>query len=266
MSDSTGNKGDPAVTTPVPPIEPLQLAVPGLSSESTEVLNTTPRLDSTSDETQELSLTDGKSANVAEAPTATHASQQNPSDAPSASASAGDHGELKAPVAAGEASPQNVKEEDDSGPQLVITLLLITGSRHPFKIDAKYLKKQQVNVENLDPFAMSVYTLKELIWREWRQEWETRPSSPSSIRLISFGKLLDDKSPLSGTAVPTSLNRVSILTILDCRFNRDAPNVVHMTVKPQEIVDEDDAKGAKAQYTRERESSERSPGCRCIIQ
>ncbi|RAH69198.1 uncharacterized protein BO66DRAFT_325465 [Aspergillus aculeatinus CBS 121060] len=250
MSDSTGNKGDPAVTTPVPPIEPLQpLAVPGLSSESTEALNTTPRLDSTSDETQELSLTDGKSANVAEAPTATHASQQNPSDAPSASASAGDHGEPKAPVAAGEASLQNVKEEDDSGPQLVITLLLITGSRHPFKIDAKYLKKQQVNVENLDPFAMSVYTLKELIWREWRQEWETRPSSPSSIRLISFGKLLDDKSPLS-----------------DCRFNRDAPNVVHMTVKPQEIVDEDDAKGAKAQYTRERESSERSPGCRCIIQ
>ncbi|PYI18005.1 ubiquitin-like protein [Aspergillus japonicus CBS 114.51] len=250
MSDSTGNKGDPAATTSVPPIEPLQpLAVPGLSSESTEALNTAPRLDSTSDEVQELNLTDGKPASIAEAATATQASQQNPSDAPSASASAGDHGELKAPVAAGEASPQNVKEENDSGPHLVITLLLITGSRHPFKIDAKYLKKQQVNVENLDPFAMSVYTLKELIWREWRQEWETRPSSPSSIRLISFGKLLDDKSPLS-----------------DCRFNRDAPNVVHMTVKPQEIVDEDDAKGAKAQYTRERESSERSPGCRCIIQ
>ena len=29
-------------------------------------------------------------------------------------------------------------------------------------------------------------------------DWETRPSSPSSIRLISFGKLLDDKSPVSG--------------------------------------------------------------------
>lgn len=29
-------------------------------------------------------------------------------------------------------------------------------------------------------------------------DWETRPSSPSSIRLISFGKLLDDKSPISG--------------------------------------------------------------------
>ncbi|KAJ5243052.1 uncharacterized protein N7469_001379 [Penicillium citrinum] len=138
--------------------------------------------------------------------------------------------------------------EEDAGPSLVITLLLTTGSRYPFTIDGKYLRKQSVNVENYDPFAMSVYTLKELIWREWRSDWETRPSSPSSIRLISFGKLLDDKSPLS-----------------DSKFSKDAPNVVHMTVKPQEVVDEEDAKGAKAQYSREREASERSPGCRCII-
>lgn len=59
-------------------------------------------------------------------------------------------------------------EEEDLGPSLVITLLLTSGSRHPFKIDGKYLRKQSVNVENNDPFAMSVYTLKELIWREWR--------------------------------------------------------------------------------------------------
>lgn len=140
------------------------------------------------------------------------------------------------------------KEVEDTGPSLVITLLLTTGSRYPFTIDAKYLKKRSVNVENNDPFGMSVYTLKELIWREWRSDWETRPTSPSSIRLISFGKLLDDKSPLS-----------------DSKFSKDAPNVVHMTVKPQEVVDEEDAKGAKAQYSREREASERSPGCRCVI-
>lgn len=60
------------------------------------------------------------------------------------------------------------KEMDDSGPPLVITLLLITGARHPFKIDGKYLQKRAVNVDNHDPFSMSVYTLKELIWREWR--------------------------------------------------------------------------------------------------
>jgi hypothetical protein len=36
-------------------------------------------------------------------------------------------------------------------------------------------------------------------------------------------------------------------------------------VKPQEVVDEEDAKGAKAQYGSGREASDRSPGCRCII-
>ncbi|CAG8897751.1 unnamed protein product [Penicillium egyptiacum] len=140
------------------------------------------------------------------------------------------------------------KEVEDAGPSLAITLLLTTGSRHPFTIDGKYLRKRSVNVENFDPFLMSVYTLKELIWREWRSDWETRPSSPSSIRLISFGKLLDDKSPIS-----------------DSKFSKEHPNVVHMTVKPQEVVDEEDAKGAKAQYSRDGEASERSPGCRCVI-
>lgn len=124
------------------------------------------------------------------------------------------------PKLSAEVSSEDVpgKETEDAGPSLHITLLLTTGSRHPFTIDGKYLRKRSVNVDNNDPFAMSVYTLKELIWREWRSgksiywrciigrasntnpiiDWETRPSSPSSIRLISFGKLLDDKCPLSG--------------------------------------------------------------------
>lgn len=113
------------------------------------------------------------------------------------------------------------------GPSLMITLLLNTGARHPYKIDEKYLKKRNVSVSGNDPVNMSVYTLKELIWRDWREgnilqllycsdlrpcrsagvglrltngslEWEARPSSPSSIRLIHFGKLLDDKAHLKG--------------------------------------------------------------------
>ncbi|KAF7118021.1 hypothetical protein CNMCM5793_007397 [Aspergillus hiratsukae] len=160
-----------------------------------------------------------------------------------------DTADTPVPEPLSDASDAAAKEVEDSGPSLTITLLLTTGSRHPFKIDGKYLRKRDINVENNNPFAMSVYTLKELIWKEWRQDWESQPTSPSAIRLISFGKLLDDKSPLS-----------------DCKFNKDAPNVVHMTVKPQEIIDEEDAKAAKAPYSREREASERSPGCRCIIQ
>lgn len=85
-----------------------------------------------------------------------------------------------------------------------ITLLLTTGARHPYRIDERYLAKRNVNVPGKtpdgrsDPFTISVYTLKELILREWREEWESKPASPSSIRLIHFGKLLDDKEPLKG--------------------------------------------------------------------
>lgn len=63
---------------------------------------------------------------------------------------------------------------EEAGPELVITLLLTTGARHPFRIDRKYLKRRSVKVENDDPFNMSVYTLKELIWREWRSGMSNR--------------------------------------------------------------------------------------------
>jgi len=98
-----------------------------------------------------------------------------------------------------------------------------------------------------DPFSISVYTLKELILREWREEWEAQPSSPSSIRLIHFGRLLDDKTPLK-----------------ECRFNADTPNVVHMTVRPQEVVDDEEASKSKA-LRGERDGTESTPGCRCVI-
>lgn len=92
--------------------------------------------------------------------------------------------------------------EPNSPPVCNITLLLTTGSRHPYKLDAKYLARRNVVVPETteaghpDPFSISIYTLKELILREWRSDWESKPASPSSIRLIHFGKLLDDKEPL----------------------------------------------------------------------
>ncbi|TKA65237.1 hypothetical protein B0A49_07956 [Cryomyces minteri] len=137
------------------------------------------------------------------------------------------------------------------GPAVIITLLLTSSARHPYKIDEKYLKKRGVKADVdeagvVDPFSISVYTLKELIWRDWRDEWEQRPTSPSSIRLIHFGKMLDDKSQLR-----------------ECRFQAESANVVHMTIKPQEVVDDEDAKTGKG-ISRDRDN-ERTPGCRCVI-
>ncbi|KAL1599676.1 hypothetical protein SLS60_007479 [Paraconiothyrium brasiliense] len=109
--------------------------------------------------------------------------------------------------------------DSSNGPVVVIMLLLTTGARHPYKIDERYLKKRNVTVDDMDPYNVSVYTLKELIWRDWREE---------------------------------------------CRFQTEAPNVVHMTVKPQEIVDEEDAKTGKGGKTRDGDE-ETHAGCRCVI-
>jgi hypothetical protein len=60
--------------------------------------------------------------------------------------------------------------DSSNGPVLVIMLLLpSTGARHPYKIDERYLKKRDVKLEEMDPYNMTVNTLKELIWRDWRE-------------------------------------------------------------------------------------------------
>ncbi|PNP45842.1 hypothetical protein TGAM01_v201726 [Trichoderma gamsii] len=121
------------------------------------------------------------------------------------------------------------------GPVCNITLLLASGGRHPYKIDAKYLSRRHVAMPdkdesgNPDPFSISIYTLKELILREWRSDWEAKPASPSSIRLIHFGKLLDDKEQLK-----------------KYHFLPDSPNVVHMSIRPQDLDEEEPKSGSKS--------------------
>lgn len=103
------------------------------------------------------------------------------------------------------------KDSEATGPVLTLTLLLTSGARHPFRLDGKYLSKRNVNVVGNDPFQLSVYNLKELILREWREEWEAKPSSPNYIRLISMGKLLDDKTSLKGKPRYSFLTRPHLL-------------------------------------------------------
>ena len=52
---------------------------------------------------------------------------------------------------------------------MLITLLLTSGKRHPYKIDLKYLKKRGVSVDENDPWNLPVVRLKELILRDWRE-------------------------------------------------------------------------------------------------
>ncbi|KAI7284393.1 hypothetical protein KC345_g2281 [Hortaea werneckii] len=127
-----------------------------------------------------------------------------------------------------------------TGPVLLITLMLTTGQRHPYKIDEKYLANRNTPTtsttktgEAFDPLSLSGYKLKELIWTDWRSEWEPRPAAPGSIRLIIYGKMVEDKKSLS-----------------DYNFNLATNNILHMTVKPADFGDDDDAAGTAKQNTK----------------
>ena len=106
-------------------------------------------------------------------------------------------------------TPDDESKNGSDAPVCNITLLLATGKRHPFRIDEKYLAKRSVDIPDVtesgqkDPLSISVYKLKELILREWRDEWEDKPTSPSSIRLIFFGHQLEDKEQLKSKHCPS---------------------------------------------------------------
>lgn len=93
--------------------------------------------------------------------------------------------------------------------------MLITGARHPYRIDEKYLSSRNVTARNpstgaFDPRELSGYQLKELILKDWRSEWEPKPASPSSIRLIIMGRMIEDKAALKGKTHTSSHLKKSI--------------------------------------------------------
>jgi len=61
-----------------------------------------------------------------------------------------------------------------NGPVIQFTLLLASsGTRHPYQINEKYLSKRNIQAQGeddrFDPSTISVYTLKELILKDWRE-------------------------------------------------------------------------------------------------
>ncbi|KAI5785561.1 ubiquitin-related domain-containing protein [Peziza echinospora] len=136
---------------------------------------------------------------------------------------------------------------------LSITLLLLSSVRYPFVINSEYLTRHNVTLPDHDPMQMTVSALKECIWKEWRDDWDTKPPSANFIRLIHFGQLLSDRQLLK-----------------DCRLNPDTPNVVHMNARPAELGDDDTTQRSAAKLgfsrgNRERSESGASPTCRCVI-
>lgn len=78
-------------------------------------------------------------------------------------------------------------------------------------------------------------------------EWADKPQTADKIRLIYFGRMLEDSS-----------------TLKDCKLDASAgPNVVHMSIRPPDTIEED-ADPKQASRAAEEEGS-RSCCASCII-
>lgn len=112
-----------------------------------------------------------------------------------------------------EGAPTIASSSSSGALVLSITLMTSTGARHPYRIDEKYLANRNLLARTaagtFEPRELKGYSLKELIWTDWRTEWEPRPASPDKIRLIIMGKLVDDKKALKGMSISFPRQRCS---------------------------------------------------------
>lgn len=130
---------------------------------------------------------------------------------------------------------------------ILITLLVGDGQRSTLVIDGQYLEQHREVIEaNLDPSGITVLQLKGCILHDWKEDWGEKPNSAVSIRLIHFGHLLDDKT-----------------TLTESKVQGPAPSVIHMSVRPNEIMSTDDSAAQAAQ--KGGRQSEDTTGCRCLV-
>jgi len=84
--------------------------------------------------------------------------------------------------------PQELEPAVPHEPQVSLTFLLVSGQRKTVTYDA----------------ATTIVRVKELVWNGWPSEWqEERPPSPSYLRVLYLGKILQDDDTLIKVGFPT---------------------------------------------------------------
>ncbi|KIY48709.1 hypothetical protein FISHEDRAFT_10751, partial [Fistulina hepatica ATCC 64428] len=101
-------------------------------------------------------------------------------------------------------------------PQTAITFLTVSARRRNM---------------NFDPDT-TVGRVKELVWSGWPSEWaDERPPTPSHLRLLHLGKILQDEETLSGLNIPSH--------IPDANTPSPGPTIVHLSVRPCALPTDD---------------------------
>ena len=108
------------------------------------------------------------------------------------------------------------EKENESTQSISITLLHISGEKVTVSVDDAFMGKHSQIITSSSSF--SVYQFKHCILADWNEKWGPAPPSPSYIRLIFLGKVLDDSNDFESY-----------------KFSRSSKNILHLSVKPIEF-------------------------------
>ncbi|OAX39941.1 hypothetical protein K503DRAFT_40262 [Rhizopogon vinicolor AM-OR11-026] len=101
-------------------------------------------------------------------------------------------------------------------PQVFLTFLLVSGRRRTMSFDP----------------SITIGRVKELAWNAWPTEWQDEsPSTPSHLRILYLGKILQDEDTLTHLSFPTSLPSPS----------SSSPTIVHLSIRPANTTTVDDS-------------------------
>ncbi|ODN79398.1 hypothetical protein, variant [Cryptococcus amylolentus CBS 6039] len=104
----------------------------------------------------------------------------------------------------------------------------------------------------------TVGRVKELVWSSWPKEWTdpAQPPSPSYLRILHSGRILQDDTSLSSNKLPAGPSS-------------SPPTVVHISVRSFSIKGDDEPKKPSAHRSLSRQSvraaDDEVGGCKCII-
>ncbi|CAN6675068.1 hypothetical protein TRVA0_083S00210 [Trichomonascus vanleenenianus] len=126
---------------------------------------------------------------------------------------------------------------EDSASGVEVTLMLISGQRNKFTIPPQD-EKTQSNI--------TIEHFRNALFQSWKDAWGNSPSTPANIRLIHFGKVLEDAQ-----------------TLEECGITSPHPTVVHVSVKPQSF--ELDRSKSNSSKSKSRRRSDDDRGSRCCI-
>jgi len=145
-------------------------------------------------------------------------------------------------------------------PQIPLTFLLVTGNRWTLSFDPEE----------------TIGRVKEIAWNRWPAEWTAeQPPSPSFLRILYLGKILQDSATIASQFPPNPTSVPAAPTSSEAPATPGAgqPTIVHLSVRPFVAGPEDDITKSKARRragagaSGSADEDERSAGgcCGCVI-